>query len=143
MMMGGLSLVAPGRIMLADMPRGVRLPDNVFPSRAQLDQARAAFEELEPRDVFYRAAIELVELGLAGDGRVSTAEALALLLKTWNFNFYRFKRVTFNEQHFQDIEALLQRHDHALRGYRQRGIEHFSDATECDSIVMLFDDFTG
>ena len=41
-----------------------------------------AFEENEPRDIFYRAATELVALALQGSTTVSVAEALAVLLET-------------------------------------------------------------
>jgi hypothetical protein len=107
------------------MPRPLRLPSDVFPSRAELDRARAIFEQMEPRDVFYRAATELVGLAIAGQGELSLAEALALLLKTWNVNFYRFKRVAFGEQHFRDIDGLLAQHADASAQYRRRRIEDF------------------
>jgi hypothetical protein len=123
------------------MPRTIKLPKNVFPTRAELEWARAAFEEIEPHDLFYRAATELVGLALAGQGQLSTAEALAVLLKTWNFNFYRFKKVEFNEQHFADIEALFGHFQVELRAYRERHIDDFRDSRDCDGIVQLFDAF--
>ena len=44
-----------------------------------LKVARQAFEANEPRDLFYRAATELVELALDGKITLTVAEALRVL----------------------------------------------------------------
>jgi len=42
-------------------------------------------------DLFYRAATELVSLALEGKTSLSVAEALAVLLQTWNKIFYQYR----------------------------------------------------
>lgn len=108
------------------------------PSIQDLEEARRVFEEREPRDLFYRAATELVALSLEGKTALTVAEALAVLLQTWNRMFYRYRK--FNSQHFADIERLLHDYHSELMGYRQRSIESFSQADEAQ-VVRLFRDF--
>ena len=55
----------------------------MLPTLDQLGQARARFEAYEPRDLFYRAATELVALALQGKTKLSVGEAVAVLLQTW------------------------------------------------------------
>ena len=57
------------------------------PSIQDIEAARQAFETNEPRDLFYRAATELVILALDGKTSLSVTEALAVLLQTWNKMF--------------------------------------------------------
>jgi hypothetical protein len=73
-----------------------------------LSRAHEAFEENESRDLFYRAAIELVDLSFRGSTSLSLAEAFSVPLKTWNSAFYRFKR--FDAAHYSEIEDLLAEH---------------------------------
>lgn len=61
-----------------------------LPTATQLEQARELFEEYEPRDLFYRAATELIDLALDRKTSLTVAEALAVLLQTWNAQYYRF-----------------------------------------------------
>ena len=97
------------------------------PTIQEIDEARILFEANEPRDLFYRAATELVDLSIRRATSLSVAEALAVLLQTWNAPFYRFGRTKFNTEHFSDIEALLEGHGHRLSLARQRSIETFGD----------------
>ena len=101
------------------------------PTIKEIQIARNAFESNEPRDLFYRAATELVELALQGKTSLSVAEALSVLLQTWNMAFYRFRR--FDSQHFADIERLLSDHKQTLTAIRQRTIEDFCDE---DAIII-------
>lgn len=55
-----------------------------IPTIHDLDQSHKDFEILEPRDLFYRAATELVDLAISGKTKLSLAEAIAVLLQTWN-----------------------------------------------------------
>jgi hypothetical protein len=49
----------------------------------QLKEARKLYEAHEPRDLFYRAATELVELAVDGKTKSLTlSEAIAVLLQT-------------------------------------------------------------
>lgn len=98
------------------------------PTMQKIQAARAAFEENEPRDLFYRAATELVDLAMRGKTSLSVAEALAVLLQTWNSAFYRYRK--FDSQHFLEIERLIKNHGHVLAEFRQRSIESFRDEDE-------------
>ena len=62
------------------------------PTTQELEEARGAFEINEPRDLFYRAATELVKLTLQGVTSLNVTEALAVLLQTRNKAFYRYNK---------------------------------------------------
>lgn len=108
------------------------------PTRYELDQAHSAFVEAEPRDLFYRAATELVGRAIHHDGPLSVAEALAVLLQTWNKSYYRFRQ--FNAAHFADIESLLETYGAQLMELRQRSIESMTPR-HSDDIKVLFTEF--
>jgi len=72
---------------------------------AAANRARTAYEQNEPRDLFYKTATELIALSLAGRTNLTLSEAVAVLLQTWNREYYRFRK--FDSQHFADIDALL------------------------------------
>lgn len=75
-----------------------------IPTIQDIKAVRNAFEANEPRDLFYRAATELVSFALEGKTSLSVAEALVVLLQTWNKMFYQYKR--FDHKHFTDIDRL-------------------------------------
>ena len=108
------------------------------PSIQDVEAARRAFEDNEPRDLFYRAAIELVMLALDSKTTLTVAEALAVLLQTWNRMFYQYRG--FDSQHFADIERLISTHHSALDTFRQRSIETFNHEDE-SKVMRLFQDF--
>lgn len=65
------------------------------PAIPEIEAAREAFQSNEPRDLFYRAATELVDLAIRGKTSLSVAEALAVLLQTWNQAYYQnYQRAT-------------------------------------------------
>ncbi len=96
------------------------------------------YAEHEPRGLFYRAATALVELARSGNPPLTTAEALAVLLQTWNRAYYRYR--PFNGQHLTDIEGILTGHQSALAAFRERSIEGL---TEEDGVAIkkVFDSF--
>ncbi len=110
------------------------------PTIQELKEARHRFEENEPRDLFYRAATELVRLALQDNkAELSLAEALAVLLRTWNETFYRYK--PFNRLHLLgDLKTLIDRHQEDLEILRDRSIESFSDKDET-TVKRLFRSF--
>jgi hypothetical protein len=106
---------------------------------ADVRAAREAFEANEPRDLFYRSATELVGLALREPDRLAVADALAILLQTWNKNFYRFHKA-FDAAHFGEINDLLLDYRAELRAYRERKIEGLCDADEV-GVRALFENF--
>jgi len=108
------------------------------PTAEEIEAARQTFELNEPRDLFYRATTELVDLALRGATSLSVAEALAVLLQTWNRAFYRYR--AFDRQHFSDIEHVTSSYQQDLTGFRQRSIESFSDEDEV-MVKRLFGSF--
>lgn len=109
------------------------------PTVQDIEAARQAFQANEPRDLFYRAATELVSLVLEGRTSLSVAEALAVLLQTWNKMFYRYRR-RFDGQHFNDIERLISDHYSLLITFRERSIEDF-DQEDNSKVRHIFDAF--
>jgi hypothetical protein len=109
------------------------------PTAEQLEMAQKLFEDYEPRDLFYRAATELVDLALARKTSLTVAEALAVLLQTWNAQYYRFRQ-PFNAAHFHAIEVLVDSYHAALRGYRARHILTLEPG-EMEELAELFGNF--
>lgn len=72
---------------------------------ADIDAARRVFLSNEPRDLFYRAATELVSLAIKKKTALSVTEAVAVLLQTWNREYYRYRK--FDADHFQEIDRLI------------------------------------
>jgi len=108
------------------------------PTIQDIKAARQAFEANEPRDLFYRAATELVGLALGGNTSLSVAEALAVLLQTWNKMFYQYRR--FDSRHFADIERLIRDHHSILITFRQRSIQSLNQEDESE-VVRVFKAF--
>ena len=112
-----------------------------MPTAEELTRARELFEAHEPRDLFYRVSLDLLEWTRAGDSDFSVAEALAVVLQTWNRRFYVSKYgARFDSQHFADIEALLARHAEALGGLLGRSIESLAPKEQTE-VQALFDEF--
>jgi hypothetical protein len=103
-----------------------------------LKKARKAFEANEPRNLFYRAATELVDLALRGATSLTVAEALAVLLQTWNKAYYQYRK--FDNVHFTDIENLLAENKLLITRYRPRTIDQLDDA-DGTTIENLFQSF--
>jgi hypothetical protein len=92
---------------------------------ADLNIAHEAFQEIEPRGLFYKAARELVDLAFQRRTSLTVAEALAVLLQTWNKNYYRFHK-DFDARHFDEIEELLGRYEVPLAAYRKQKQRSFT-----------------
>ena len=108
------------------------------PTVQEIEAAHRAFEESEPRDLFYRAATELVGLALQEETSLSLTEALAVLLQTWNRAFYRF--TPFDSRHLADLEHVVTTNQQELASLRERCIEGFSDE-DATARERLFGDF--
>jgi hypothetical protein len=115
------------------LPLQIRLP-----TAEEVEAARNEFRGFGP-DLFYRAATELIDLSIRKVTRLSVPEALGVLLKTWNNNFYRF-RGGFSEGHLSDIENLVNCHREQIAAFRLRSIESLAISDEA-VIVSIFSDF--
>ena len=109
-----------------------------MPTLAEIENARRTFVQREPRHLFYKVATELVDLSLKGATRISLAEALAVLLQTWNKAHYQYRG--FDEQHFKDIEQLISSNQAAVTKFRSREISSFAKMDE-DVVRVLFNRF--
>ena len=108
------------------------------PTAQELAAAHDAFTANEARDLFYRAATELVDRVIQGQSSLSVPEALAVLLQTWNKAVYQYKK--FDNQHFADIEGVVSEHEEILTSYRPRAIATLSDV-ETVTIKAIFTRF--
>lgn len=109
------------------------------PTIGEIKRARELFEANEPRDLFHRAATELVDLAMRGETSLSVADGLAVLLQTWNSRYYNRSR-PFDSQHFLDIERVVSTHQQVLATFRRRSIESFCDEDEA-TVRRVFDSF--
>jgi hypothetical protein len=109
-----------------------------IPTIRELEAAKKAFELNEPRDLFYRAATELVDQAIQGNSSLSLAEALAVLLQTWNSAYYRYN--AFDNKHFSDIENIVKINYKMLLKIRKRSIETFTEGDGL-KIKQVFVDF--
>lgn len=126
--------------------RGVAmLPPAYKISPADLERGHAAFKKNEPRDLFYRAATALVSLALVETATMSAfcvAEALAVLLQTWNASYYRFKAKTLDrEKHFKDIEGLLSKNWSIPPKCRNTTIDNLHGVVDHIQLCKLFNEF--
>jgi len=110
-----------------------------MPTFEELEEARRRFEQYEPRDLFYKAATELVTLALGGKTKLSVAESLAVLLQTWNAMYYRFGH-PFDNEHFDAIEKVTSLHHPDLISFRSRSMVSFT-LHDSATIKELFSDF--
>jgi len=103
-----------------------------------LRRAHAMFEDEEPRNLFYKGAIFLIEHALQPLPTLTLAESLAVLLQTWNVQYYRFHG-KFTQKRLVALEALLNKHMDALMSFRR---QRLGDA-EVDErqVSRLFADF--
>ena len=113
---------------------------NVKITAFDVKKARDVFEANESRDLFYRAATELVDLALKRATRLSVAEALAVLLQTWVSAKYRYRK--FDALHFEQIEKLFHDYHGCLAEYRARSIDSVT-AMEREAVSTLFEQFEG
>lgn len=112
---------------------------SVTPSVPRLRAARRLYQEREARDLFYRAAADLVDLAMRGATKLNLGEALAVLLQSWNASYYRFRRDAA-ARHLDEIQALLDRHRDSLSLFRNRRLTHLRDA-DALRVQGLFTDF--
>ncbi len=103
-----------------------------------INAARKAYAEREPRDLCYRAATTLIDLARQDAGSLTLAESLAVLLQTWNMAYYRYH--PFDQAHFVDLERIFTKHRQTLDTFWQRSIEDFSLADET-AIKIVFKGF--
>ena len=107
-------------------------------TKRELKKAQRAYKEQEPRDVVYRAATALIDLAIRKEVKLSTGEALAILLQSWNKAYYRFR--SFDNQHFTDLERILEKYQSELARFRQRSIESYCDV-DVKAIKKVFGSF--
>jgi hypothetical protein len=107
-------------------------------SEDDVKRAHICFEQHEVRDLFYRAATQLVALALDGKPGLTVSEALAVLLRTWNSAFYRYRK--FDKAHLERLERVYEKHKSALGAYRMRTIDSLEDADKT-AILDLVRDF--
>jgi hypothetical protein len=106
---------------------------------ANIDAASRRFREAEPRDLFYRVSTRLLELAAERDIGIDPAECLAMLLQTWNRDFYRFHG-PFTDERLTNLTALLAHFKGMLEAYRQRRLEGFGPSDE-PGVAELFTAF--
>ena len=84
--------------------------------------------------------MDLVDLAIHNKTDLSLAEAIAVLLQTWNVSYYRFRQ--FDKKHISDIEKLLEKYQEHINNFRPRTIENFSDK-DYEEVKSIFRDFRG
>lgn len=108
------------------------------PSHDDLVRAHEAFRAHESRDLFYRAATALVGLAREGAVDLTTGEAIAVLLRTWNSAYYRYH--PNGTADYAIIEDLIARHGDWLDGAAHRTITSLTAADE-EPLRAVFGDF--
>ncbi len=103
-----------------------------------VEAARKKYREIEPRDLFYRAAVDLVDRAWPGStGPLSLGEALAVLLFTWNKAYYQFRPP--DKDHIERLEHLVDRHLRIITTLR--GVRLSSRTANAGDLAPLFEDF--
>ena len=110
------------------------------PTLTALLAARDRYREIEARDLFYRAATDLVRR--ARDDQASPltlGEAVAVLLFSWNSALYRYTPATVD--HVARIESLLTANLPALDRWRPGELHPAALLGESTEIAATFTDF--
>ena len=105
---------------------------------SDIKKAHSVFEVKEPRDLFYRAATDLVALARDGKTSLSVDEALAVLLQTWNRAYYQYRKP--DRAHFEGVERLCLEHQSIWATCRARTIDSLA-GDEKATISGLFQAF--
>lgn len=111
--------------------------NSFFISVNKIKKAHVVFVKHELRDIFYRAAINLVEQSFNIKSELNLAESIFILLKTWNQAYYRYHKIT--DKHIDDIQKLLDEHDN-LKSYRFKDIKSVCNEDR-EAIISIFKDF--
>jgi hypothetical protein len=98
---------------------------NSFPTTNEILQAHEIFLARESRDIFYRAALELVELSRRKEITLKQEEVISVLLQTWNMMFYRYKKDHYSEEDFKKLEKLLETHEEDINSLRNPVLSNF------------------
>ncbi len=103
----------------------------------QLAEAHAAYRANEPRELHYRVAQTLAAQAWADQGDYSLAEAVEVLLLSWNLGYYRRARVPFVHA---EIAALIEANAAGVSAFRDRPIESLvqADLPEVERLFMAF-----
>lgn len=109
-----------------------------YPSRDDLVRAHEAFRTHEQRDLFYRAATALVSMARQGAVALTTGEAIAVLLRTWNSAYYRYHKNGTPD--YALIEGLIATHKEWLDSAAQRTIASLTDVDQ-EPVLIIFADF--
>ena len=104
-----------------------------IPTKKEFLTGVREFENREKRDAMYKVATFLVAHFWAEPGDM--ADALGVLLLTWNQAFYRYGAFDFKE-----LEQCIRRNLHTLDVLRHRDISDLTDADE-DIVEGLFEEF--
>jgi hypothetical protein len=113
------------------------------PSVDDLARARTQYKQVEPRDLFYRAATDLLSRAHGANSVLNLGEALAVLLFTWNQAFYRYHPP--GPEHITALEHLLAAHEHALEAAKSRTLTSLDseDGAEIESLFLAFEQLLG
>jgi hypothetical protein len=113
------------------------------PTLVDLERARTQYKLVEPRDLFYRAATDLLARARGPGGVLNLGEALAVLLFTWNQAFYRYHPP--GPEHITAIEELLSIHASQLEEARVRTLASVdaADGTGIESTFQPFEQLLG
>ncbi|HEX7431587.1 MAG TPA: hypothetical protein VF293_05285 [Candidatus Limnocylindrales bacterium] len=122
------------------MPFQTRRNSVAKPTLADLQAAREMFEAVEPRNLFYRLSLHLMEQAEGSRSLFSRAEALAVLLQTWNRSYYQRLRIPFDAAHFAAIEHLLVEHEQAMAEFAGRSIDSLTPVDEAP-VRAVYDEF--
>ncbi|MFZ1291430.1 MAG: hypothetical protein WAR79_15150 [Melioribacteraceae bacterium] len=114
------------------MPNGLQITYN------NIITAHQIFLENVPKDLFYKMATYLTKLSLEENSPFSLAEAISVLLQTWNKSFYRFRK--FDLDYFNKIEELIQHNFNIINDFRNREISSFTP-NDNEVIAKIFKTF--
>ncbi len=113
------------------------------PTLDELAETRRVFRQREKRGLYYWVALDLLRLSDEGQTWITTSEALAVLLESWNSAYFRYHPYGDETTLDSELKKLLHRHHQGLAARRTRSIEDFEpdEGHELSFIRSLFGDF--
>jgi len=123
-----LGEISPGRFK-----RGANMREIDIPTRDAFIKGIEEFEKFEKRDAMYKVATFLLSYfwGKPSD----MADALGVLLLTWNQAFYRYGSFDFDK-----LEDCINKNLQKIKEFRKRKITSLSESDEKE-IECIFNDF--
>lgn len=108
-----------------------------LPTDAEVVANRAIYAVAEPRDLAYKVARNLIERSGADDEPFSLGDGVAILLMSWNGNFYRFHQDRLRTL-VADLDSLISTFATPLGQWRTRSAASYEPSVDAKGVELIY-----